>query len=309
MRNKEEFYYYTNEEALSTQEIGAENESIERAYGVTKEMCQVDYWKQRTFGDADRVLMDHAQIAEINQKALATKATNMHDLKKITDSYDATTLAQSLSNEVKNAFSNKSALYIDGEKLPDFKAYLQALSEKVLETSYKGIMEPQYAVGVARTDVKICPVKGTVGYSATDPDDENDNAALCVNEPFVIKQMCEVDGEVFYLGYTNNCSGWVAAKDVAICNSYEEWLSAWDVSIDSKDFVVVAQDKIILEPSISNAYASEVKLTLGTILKLVSEEERKEAAGLLGERNTNWQREIPGTKIDISKMSDEEKRN
>ena len=120
-----------------------------------------------------------------------------------------------------------------------------------------------------------------IGYSEDDTDDEVINAVLEVNEPFIIKQKCTVlseEGEInFYWGCSNNCSGWINVEDLAICKDRDEWLDAWKVDPEGDDFLVVTQDKIVLEKSRTAEYSSEVKLAIGTVLKLVPEEELPES--------------------------------
>ena len=53
--------------------------------------------------------------------------------------------------------------------------------------------------------------------------------------------------------------------------------SNYKVNITGKDFLVVTQDNIILEPSTSSKETSEVELKLGTVLKLVPESEIPES--------------------------------
>ena len=45
-----------------------------------------------------------------------------------------------------------------------------------------------------------------------------------------------------------------------------------NADLKSKDILVVAQDRIVLEPSISQPEISEVELSLGTVLELVPED-------------------------------------
>ena len=91
-----------------------------------------------------------------------------------------------------------------------------------------------------------------------------------MNEPFVIRAKCVYEGETYYWGFTNNLSGWVNGKYLAFFDSKEEWLEAWQVSLDGTDFIVVIENSISLEPTDTT---EDVELKLGTVLKLVSEED------------------------------------
>ena len=52
----------------------------------------------------------------------------------------------------------------------------------------------------------------------------------------------------------------------------EKWIEAWKVDVIGKDFLVVTQDNITLEPCASAPETSEVQLKIGTVLKLVPED-------------------------------------
>ena len=80
----------------------------------------------------------------------------------------------------------------------------------------------------------------------------------------------------FKYGFTSNCTGWTNAKNIAICANKEEWLEAWKVQIGNNDFVVVTQDRITLESFLTSPETSDVKLMLGTVLKLVPDSEKPE---------------------------------
>ena len=126
------------------------------------------------------------------------------------------------------------------------------------------------------------PTNDVIGYSLTDADSEYQNSALNVNDPVVIKQICAYDDASFYYVETDHCPGWVDAQSVAICASRSEWLDAWKTSVDGKDFLVVTQNRIVTEPSIFVPETADVKLTIGTKLKLVPEDKIPRN---LGERN------------------------
>ena len=103
-----------------------------------------------------------------------------------------------------------------------------------------------------------------------------------MNDPVVIKQVCAYDDASFYYVETDHCPGWVDAQSVAICASRSEWLDAWKTSVDGKDFLVVTQNRIVTEPSVFVPETADVKLTIGTKLKLVPEDKIPRN---LGERN------------------------
>ncbi|MBO6132770.1 MAG: DUF3089 domain-containing protein [Lachnospiraceae bacterium] len=280
--SKDEIYFKSVEEVGDLEETG---DAISLPSGVSADMCKAAYWADKAKGskiDADKTLISMDGIEKLNQEMLNAEGTNMNDLEALSETYDAAALRDTLS---KNAPWLSRDLYIDTVKVSDNKAFFEAIGRDIVETGYSEKKEKnQYAVAVKRTDILVVPIKGYVGYSATDGDNENVNSALNVNEPFVIRQKVSVSGNEFYWGYSINCSGWVAAEDLAVCADKAEWLDAWKVDPSSKDFLVITQNNITLEPSYYNEYLSKVKLTFATVLKLVPEEDKPD---MVGERG-NW---------------------
>ncbi len=252
---------------------------VETATGVTEEMCHSVYWYDRNegFGSADKLLITPEEIEKLNYDSLHTKGTNMYDLKNMPTDYNALTLRNSLAASILNPNDNrlmsKTQFYADQKLISDPKGYCQNLYNAVSGNGYdEENRQIQYAVAIKRTPVRSVPVREYIGFTATDGDDEVVNSAININEPFIIKQKATVSGNDFYWGYTDNCTGWVDAMDLAVCQNRDEWLDAWDVDPLSDDFIIVTQNQIRLEPSVYVPATSEVKLTFATILKSVSKD-------------------------------------
>lgn len=257
-----------------------EGEVVNTEVSVSPEMCNANYWKAQ-LENPNEILMDSSDIAAFNQQALSSPGTNMNDITNMDEVFDATKLAESLSQDVLTIASNKR-IFVNGTEV-NRDEYFNACAELILQTGFKGNIHPSYAVAVKRAELNAWPTDAYIGYSATDSDDEATNSALNINEPFLIKQQCIYNGEVYYFGYTNNCSGWLNAKDVAICSSKQEWLNAWQTSITGKDFIVVTESAITLDKDVYLPYVNNVKLTFGTVLKLVPEDK---IPNTLAERGT-----------------------
>lgn len=240
-------------------EENTESGNLTYASGVTAEMCHSSYWREKLGKDADRVLITSGEIDELNSKMLQAPETNMFDLESFPETYETEPYKVSVPT---------GDFYVNGEKINN-EEYFGKMALAISETGYSGEIRTQYAVVTKRLNMKDWPTEDIIGYSADDTDDEMQSSAMNVNEPFVIRQKCVVDGKTFYSGYSTNCSGWVPADCIAICSSKEEWLDAWKVDTAANDFIVVTQDKITLEPSMYVPEISEVKLMLGTILKSV----------------------------------------
>ena len=247
-----------------------DNGNIKYAENVTSEMSNADYWKN-LIQNPDKVLLTAEEIAKLNQAIVDGSGTMVFDLETIEDNLSRT------QKEITDSLASETIptrnLYIDGNKINNTE-YFTKLKNAIKETGYNSNeKKAYYAIAVKRADIKSWPTIDVIGYNATDPDDEMESSALNVNEPFIILGKCEIDGEIYYWGYSNNCTGWVYGKNLAIVDDKNKWVDAWKVERDGNDFIVVTKDKVVLEKSILEPSTSEVKLTIGTILKLVPDTE------------------------------------
>ncbi len=272
-----------NSYATTVEEVFVENVKNKLDYvthesTVTDEMATSDYWANKIGKNADKVLLSPYEIAIINQEIIDGSGTNVFDITALNESKTQEQRKNNLVNSIDSDFlymnRNDSSLprniYVGGN-LIDNVAYISGMKNAVLSTGFEdnNAKIQLYGIGVKRTEIRMFPTNKVWGYdSPNDPDDESVNSALEVNEPFVIRAKCTFEGETFYYGLSYNCSGWVNAKHVAICSSKAEWLDAWKVDVDAKNFIVVTQDCITLMPSV-NDNNSNLELKIGTVLKLV----------------------------------------
>ena len=261
--------------------------NVTYAQEVTQDMVNATYWSNKLGQDADKIMLNSEQILMLNKEIIDGSGTLVYDItnltEKIIQSERKTNLAKAIEddfNYMVRSYPNKDRkLYVDG-KLIDNIPYIENIKNAVLTTGFENNEEKiqLYSVAVKRTEMKMFPTSSIWGYdSPDDPDDEACNSTLEVNEPFVIRAKCSIGQNTFYWGLSNNCNGWVNANDLAIFDSKQEWIEAWKVNITGKDFLVVTQDNIILEPSASSRKTSDVELKLGTVLKLVPENEIPES--------------------------------
>jgi hypothetical protein len=265
--------YYEAVEPDKYEEIGRDGATpVQTAEGVTEEMCDFGYWNDKTKSSGigpDEVLITMEEIKTLNNEILAAKEANMYDIENLDDTYNADKLRENL---VSGTTTEKTQIYADHVPVVP-GAYYKQVADAIEATGYRGVSrQNQYAVAVKRTTINNIPVKAYIGYSVNDSDDEKASAALLVGEPFVIRQKATVFGDDFYWGYSDNCTGWVSAGDLAVCKDKSEWLDAWKTDTVGNDFIVVTQNQIILEPSVSTPELSQVKLTFATILKSVPED-------------------------------------
>lgn len=239
---------------------------------VTWAMTKYTYWAKLQ-KDADKVLLDEAAIRAKNQKILADKACNMYDLRNMSMEYNTTAearrdqLADATIDDMTEKIGSRTSICVGGE-LYDKEAidkWFLELKKNITDADVSGLTRKQYAICTKRADLWMAPNDKPVGWSETDPDDEFQNGAINVNEPFIV-DMVSADGK-FYHGCTNFCPGWVKADSFAICNDKDTWLAQWDLTGDQ--VLVVTTSHITLELSNMDPDISGVHLMLGTQLPLV----------------------------------------
>ena len=247
---------------------------------VTAAMTKASYWADRC-ENPDKVLIDSEGIEKANQRILDTSGTYMNDLLNREETYNATTrkqnLAKAIDDEIKNSRlkdskGNYKNVFLNGEKLNDIEAFCEELKENILAADTEEEAAVKYGLCTKASELKMAPVSGFVGFSATDTDEEFTNSRLNVNEPIIIEAVTG-DGE-FYWGRTTNCSGWIRSDCVAICDSKEEWKDMWTKT--GKDILVVTSDSITLAPSVYDEAVSKIELSFATVLPLVPEDEMTE---------------------------------
>ncbi len=290
----EELFYRSVE--APEEDIFSLQSEVPTASGVSEEMCSYPYWLDKNSAskiETDTILISKSEIAGFNREMLLAEGAEMHDIEALSETYDPDKIRKSLAKACfdpskgsgATAFPDKSNFSVNTVTVSQ-NDYCKNIGQEILDSAYTGTTsENRYAVAVHRTPLLVVPTKDYIGYSPTDTDDENVNSALNVNEPFVIRQKATVSGNDFYWGYTFNCTGWVSAEDLAVCRDKHEWTDAWKTDPESSDFIVVTLNKIVLEPSYYDKELSEVKLTFGTVLKKVPEDEIPDNVGERGPWN------------------------
>ena len=257
--------------------FGAGN--VQYVTGVREEMCRADYWTKKA-KNADRVLMTASQINGYNKAATMAGNTNRVDLYAVPRNYDATALCASLLADIESCNPDRD-LFLDGQPL-DKNAFFRDISTAMQVTSLQGPQLFRYTICTAHTGIYSIPCDTFIGYSETDPDSEFQISELRVNEPFLVKQQCTFRGKTYFWGVSDHISGWIDAEHLADCGDRQIWKDAFAVQPEEKNFIVVTADSITTELSRSVPATSGVRLTIGTILKLVEPENIPQS---IGERN------------------------
>ena len=212
---------------------------------VTPEMSQASFWADYHEGYRD-VILTQEEIQAFNQDTFLADGTMVMDLKTAAETYNGISKNKALqSSSASDAQYYLSWTYDQDGNKTDW-AYFQEMIDNTQDPDAKEVMPTRYGIAVNRTTVQVFP---SDRFLLDDPNDkDSDNMALSavpVNEPLLIYGT-SADGK-YYQARIASCSGWVPAEDVALCESREEWLSAWD--LPSEDLLVVYGNKVYTDKS------------------------------------------------------------
>lgn len=280
-------YVQANTEIYESKDLQEEKGNVTYPKEVSSDMLNVSYWVNKLGKEADKLLLNSSEIESINKDIIEGEGTFVCDITSITEEMTQRERKNFVINEIEYDFNymvrnypdKDRELYVDGE-LIDNLSYFENMKKSILTTGFENDDEKVqlYSVATKRTEIKKFPTKAIWGYDEPDdPDDESCDTTLEVNEPFVIRAKCSIGDDTFYWGLSNTYTGWVNSEYVALFDTKEEWIEAWKVDVNGKDFLVVTQDNITLEPCASAPETSEVQLKIGTVLKLVSKNEIPES--------------------------------
>ena len=234
---------------------------------VTSQMSNPSYWTQQE-DDAQEVILTLAEIRALNADSALASGTMIMDLKNANPFYNGVA-----RNEALRSSATADAEYYfgwtyqgNGEKA-DW-AYYEKMIENCINPNVSEVQPVRYGIAVNRSILQVFPSSNPI---LDDPKDLDFNyqalTSVCVNEPLLIYNT-SADGN-YYQARGSNCSGWIAAKDVAICENKEEWLSAWDIPQDK--MLVICDSKAYTASSNTNLATSRRMLTQGTSLELITD--------------------------------------
>ena len=236
--------------------------------GVTAEMADASYWAALHEG-AQEVILTTEEIEVFNEDTYLASGTMVMDLKTVEQSFDGCA-----RNEAIRSSATADAEYYFGWTYgPDGKkadwSYYEEMINNAIDPNAEQEMPLRYAIVVERTTLRVLPSENPIWDDPKDPDfDYQHLSSVQVNDPLVIFTTSQ-DGK-FYLARSRDCSGWIPAKDVALCADREEWLSAWD--LPSEQLLVVYGNKEYTDQSFFAPETARRMLGQGTRLELVSEE-------------------------------------
>ena len=246
---------------------------------VTSEMSAASYWSDK-MDDPEKTLVTMDDIKAINKSIEDASGTNVGDLSTFPQKeFDAAAAAQSLYNSALadaeyfyNVYGAKYDGYGNGyATFDDARAGMfDAMIDNCIDEEATGVQPVQYAICTKRTNVLCFPSTERVLDDRDDPDfDYQYQSPVRVGEPVIIKARSK--DHKFYSAVTTCTSGWIPAEDIAVCRDKDEWLGAWKFGSD--ETLVVYDDKVFTEDSNSAPETANVKLSMGTCLKLAKESE------------------------------------
>ena len=224
--------------------------------GVDNGMLNADYWIPEW--ERNLVLMDNAQIAAFNNANYSYAPANLTELYMASQEFNGDELKASLSG-----FSDYTGLYLNGQPVP--ASFYENIRKNISNTKTSSLMLKSYGIIVNRTVMKDLPYSEMLSDDPTDPEWDNlVSSALFINDP-VLCYFTTADGKFTYVK-SELCSGWIPTEDVAICDNKDNWYAA----THPQAFLLVTGDQILTEPSAADPNHSEVRLTMGTKLELLT---------------------------------------
>ena len=222
---------------------------------VSDEMTRAEYWAEKA-EQPDAVMAGADEIAALNAAFLECPDCTMTDLTRFYPSYDGEALKRSLLKlAMKDLSDYLDAGYFNTDEQPVPYADMAAIFESIDGAETIPTQRVRYGICVTLANVRAVPTDMII----TD----------APGEPVLVKAQ-NADGSWYYCD--SICvSGWVPASDIAICKDRREWLEAW--RIPDGEAVVVTEGKIYLDASNVNAATSQRMLTMGTVLRRVSDDD------------------------------------
>ena len=234
---------------------------------VIAEMTEASYWANLN-DDADAVILTPAEIKALNRDSALAEGTMIMDLKTAPEVYDGIARNKAVrSSATADAGYYFGWTYERNGKKADW-TYYEKMIENCIDPTATEVQKVRYGIAVNRTTLQVFPSSNPI---LDDPKDLDFSyqalSSIRVNEPVLIYNT-SADG-LYYMARTSNCSGWVPAKDVAICVDKAEWLSAWDIPDENK--LIILDSSAYTASSNTHPATARRLLTQGTALERITD--------------------------------------
>ena len=234
---------------------------------VKAEMTEASYWANQS-DNADEVILTPAEIKALNRNSALAEGTMIMDLKSAPEIYDG--IAR--NKAVQSSATADAKYYFGWTYMPNGDkadwAYYEKMIENCVDPTAVEVQKVRYGIAVNRTTLQVFPSSNPI---LDDPKDLDFSyqalSSIRVNEPVLIYNTSA--DKNYYMARTANCSGWVAAKDVAICADKAEWLSAWDIPDENK--LIILDSSAYTASSNTHLATARRLLTQGTALELITD--------------------------------------
>ena len=232
---------------------------------VTAEMEEASYWAN-LHDDADTVILTPAEIKALNRDSALAEGTMIMDLKAAPETYDGIARNKAIrSSATADAEYYFGWTYEPNGKKADW-AYYEKMIENCIDPTATEVQKVRYGIAVNRTTLQVFPSSNPI---LDDPKDLDFSyqalSSIRVNEPVLIYNTSA--DKNYYMARTANCSGWVPAKDVAICADKAQWLSAWD--IPDEDKLIILDSSAYTASSNTHPATARRLITQGTALERI----------------------------------------
>ena len=242
---------------------------------VTAEMSDAAYWADLYEGSRD-IILTPEEIQAFNQDSAGRDATMVKDLSQIEGSFDGVKRNKLIASSAESDAKYYYGWTYTGTGKKAGWDYFQAMIDNCIDPKATTKMPIRYGIAVERTLLRVFPSPDPILDDPNDPDfDYQSLSAVRVNEPLIL-YTTSADGK-YYLTHSSDCSGWVPAEDVALCEDRDEWLAAWD--LPSEKLLVVYGNKEYTDESISHPETARRMLSQGTALELVTDLEPDQLVG------------------------------
>lgn len=217
-------------------------------------MQDAEFWTMK-YKDADKVLLDAAEIAKLNKQTTGDSATGVIDLVTYPSQVTAAQIKSYLSE-----FTMPNKALSDREGTAYSQEYIDSI---IASVNLDGILDSNkvsYALVLENTDLKKFP---TVSRGFTSMDDLGNDVfqqgKIAIGEPVVILHTnLEQD---WYFVQTANKRGWVSADKLVFMEK-----GSWVNYVSSEHFVVVTGDNVVLDRDPYSSNTDPIILTMGTKL-------------------------------------------